>query len=212
MANGYSSEQVRAPHKQGLRLSRGGFGVILSILLPPLGILFLWRQGVFKIRGRVLVTAMSIAVMSAVIYLTLPGSALQTETPLPSTPSRVTAAPSDEVKTALSNIEELLYQQQLEQVIEQGGTERDLLSDAEQLEQEKQEQEAILNTEVYAYNGSGAKYYHSSPVCGNQSNGRKLTVAQAMEERLGACPDCDPPVYGLAGANNTSGDAEASGN
>ena len=210
--NGYSSENVRPPQKRRLRLSRGGFAAILCFLMPPLGILFLWRMGVFKIRGRVLVTALSTFLMCGIILLILPGSALQTESPLPGVPSRVTPAPEGEVKTALSNIEELLYQKELEDVIESGGSETDLLSDQEALELEKAEQEAILNTIVYCYNGSGARYYHTSAVCGNQSNGRKLTVAEAMEEHLGACPDCDPPVYGLAGANNTSGDAESDDN
>ncbi len=207
--NGYSAEHVKPPRKQGFRLSRGGFGAILCVLFPPLGILFLWRMGVFKIRGRVLMTALSTCLMAGVILLALPTSALQTESPLPNVPARVTPAPEGEVKTALSNIDQLLYQRQLEDVIQQGGTERDLLSDEEQLKRETEEQEAILNTIVYAYNGSGARYYHAGPVCGNQSNGRKLTVAEAMEEHLGACSICNPPVYGLAGAANTSGDAEA---
>ena len=34
--NGYSSEHVKPPRKQGFRLSRGGFGAILCVLFPPL--------------------------------------------------------------------------------------------------------------------------------------------------------------------------------
>ena len=83
-----------------------------------------------------------------------------------------------------------------------------VLTDAEQLELERQEQEAILNTIVYAYNGSGARYYHAAPVCGNQSNGRKLTVGEAMQEHLGACDVCNPPVYGLGSSTFVSGDAK----
>ncbi len=210
--NGYSSENVHPPRRQRLRISRGGFAAILCLLIPPIGILLLWRMGMFKIRGRVLITALSTLLMSGVILLLLPGSTLQTESPLPGVPSRATPAPEGEVKTALSNIEELLYQKQLEEVIDSGGSEADLLSDQEALAREKAEQEAILNTIVYAYNGSGARYYHANVVCGNQSNGRKLTVAQAMEEHLGPCPDCNPPVYGLASSTNTSEDSDSSGN
>lgn len=207
--NGYTSPNVAPPfRKKPVRLTRGSFGIVLCILIPPLGILYLWRLGVFKVRGRVLITSLSTALMALVISLMLPVRGIQTETPLPSTPARATPAPEGEVKTALSNIDQLLYQKQLEDVIAQGGSERDLLTDAEQLELERQEQEAILNTIVYAYNGSGARYYHAAPVCGNQSNGRKLTVGEAMQEHLGACDVCNPPVYGLGSSTFVSGDAK----
>ena len=207
--NGYTSPNVAPPsRKKPVRLTRGSFGIVLCILIPPLGILYLWRLGVFKVRGRVLITSLSTALMALVISLMLPVRGIQTETPLPSTPARATPAPEGEVKTALSNIDQLLYQKQLEDVIAQGGSERDLLTDAEQLELERQEQEAILNTIVYAYNGSGARYYHAAPVCGNQSNGRKLTVGEAMQEHLGACDVCNPTVYGLGSSTFVSGDTK----
>ena len=57
----------------------------------------------------------------------------------------------------------------------------------------------ILNTIVYTYNGSGARYYHSVTVCGNQSNLLSLTVEEALAERLSPCPDCDPPIYSQLG-------------
>ena len=57
------------------------------------------------------------------------------------------------------------------------------------------EQEAILHTIVYSVYGNGARYYHKNSVCGTQSNRRELTVEEAMAEGMGACPDCDPPVY-----------------
>ena len=87
--------------------------------------------------------------------------------------------------------------EQLEEVLAQGGSETDLLSDAEQMALIEAEQEAILQTSVYCYSGSGARFYHLEPVCGNQSNRRELTVEQAMLEGMGACPDCNPPVYGF---------------
>jgi len=107
----------------------------------------------------------------------------------------VTQAPAEsETLSALYNIEELLYQQQLAQVIAEGGDETDIMTD-EQLEQRKaQEKEEILNTIVYAV-FSHAQRYHAQRVCGNQSNGRELTVQQAMLEALSPCPDCNPPVW-----------------
>ncbi len=52
----------------------------------------------------------------------------------------------------------------------------------------------MLNTTVYAvYNN--AKMYHAHEVCGTQSNRRQLTVQEALLEGLGACPNCNPPVF-----------------
>ena len=62
----YASENLRTPSRRGLRLTRGGFGAILSLLIPPLGLLFLWRQGVFRIRGRLLLTLVSTVEMALV--------------------------------------------------------------------------------------------------------------------------------------------------
>ena len=65
---------------------------------------------------------------------------------------------------------------------------------SEAQEKLRQEQEAILNTTVYAvYNN--AKMYHAREVCGTQSNRRQLTVQEALLEGLGACPNCNPPVF-----------------
>ena len=50
-----------------------------------------------------------------------------------------------------------------------------------------------MNTTVYSV-FRGAKYYHVSTVCGNQSNGRELTVQEAIMEGMAACPNCNPPV------------------
>ena len=66
----------------------------------------------------------------------------------------------------------------------------------EQRAEQAAKEEAILNTKVYSVY-SGARLYHSSTVCGTQSNRRPLTVEEALGEGLGACPDCNPPVYGF---------------
>jgi len=78
-------------------------------------------------------------------------------------------------------------------------------SAAEMLKEEEAQRQAVLNTVVYAVYGDSAVRYHAAPVCGNQSNRRALTVAEAMKESLAACPDCNPPVVGLS----TSGESTA---
>lgn len=173
--------------------NRGVFSLILCLLCPPLGLMLIWRLGVFRARGRLLLTLLSVIEMSVLAVMAMPKAQLQTVAAVPSVPARATAAPESDVLTALSTMDEILYQQQLQEVIQQGGSETDLLSEEERQAQLKAEQEEILNTVVYCVN-SGAKLYHSGPVCGNQSNRRQLTVREAKLEGLGACPDCNPPT------------------
>ena len=41
------------------RGNRGLLALILTLLLPPAGLAFLWRRGVVRTRGRVLLTALA---------------------------------------------------------------------------------------------------------------------------------------------------------
>ena len=199
-AGGYSPN-VRAP-KASARPRRALVGVLLSLLLPPVGLVYLWRLGIFPTRGRMLITAVSTVEMMIIAILLMPRATLETISPVPGTPARVTAAPESEVLTALSNIEQILLAQETEAPAETAGTTSivDQLSAAEN--------EAILNTIVYTVDSSSARYYHAGPVCGTQQNTRQRPVAEAMAELLGACPDCDPPVLGQSLATATPEPAE----
>lgn len=188
----YTPNMQRPGGNRGVS-GRGVAGLVLAFLLPPVGLFFLWRRGVFRTRGRMLISILSTAEMMAICLLVMPKAELSTQLPSPVTPAAVTAAPEGETLNALSNIEELLYQQQLAQVLAEGGTEEDLMTDEELEQRRLEEEEAIRNTIVYSvYNG--ARYYHADRICGTQTNGRELTVGEAMQERLGACPNCNPPA------------------
>lgn len=193
--SGYSTH-VRTPGSGRVRPNRAIFGIVLCLLLPPLGLLFLWRMGVFRTRGRMLVTALATVEMGVILAMMIPQTAPATSLPIPSTPGRATPAPESDVMTTLSNMDELLRAQQAAENPDatQGPT------IAELLQQQSDEQAAIMNTTVYCVYGSSAKLYHREPVCGNQSNRRALTVQEAMSEGLGACPDCNPPTYGFSTA------------
>ncbi|MBR6767549.1 MAG: hypothetical protein IKM02_06320 [Clostridia bacterium] len=188
------SPNVQRPEKKKAVSNRGIWGLILSILLPPVGLTFLWRKGVFRTRGRMLITAIATIEMMVVFALAMPKETIDTHLPAPIVPAAVTKAPETDTLTALSNIEQLLYEKQLAEVKAQGGSEADLMTD-EQLAQIRQEEEEILkNTIVYSvYNG--AIKYHAKKICGTQTNGRELTVEQAMSEGLAVCPNCNPPVW-----------------
>ena len=171
---------------------RGILGLILAVLLPPVGLLYLWRAGVFRTRGRMLISIISTIEMMVICVLLMPKQEMASFLPVPQTPPAVTTAPASDTLNALSNIEQLLYEQQLANTLAAGGSEADLMTPEQKAALEAEEREAVLNTIVYAVY-RGAVRYHAVPVCGNQSNNRELTVREAQQEGLAVCTDCNPP-------------------
>ena len=191
--NGYTAGVKRPSAERAMSL-RGAVGLLLTLLLPPVGLFFLWQQGVFRTRGRVLLTGLATLEMMGMVVLLTPHQELTPRMPVPAPPALVTASPTEEVLTALYNSDELVYQNKLEQVKAAGGTERDLLTEEEKLEIANDETEAIYDTIVYSVYGSEAVYYHATKVCRTQTNGRELTVRDALREGLEPCPNCNPPT------------------
>ena len=189
---GYAA-RVEKPSKPRAVSGRGLAGLVLTLLLPPVGLFFLWRQGVFRTRGRMLLTALATVEMTLLFVWLTPHQELTPRAPVPVTPALVTAAPQGETLNALSNIEQLLYEQKLAKVVEAGGSARDLLTEEEKLEAQNAENEVIYETTVYSV-FNNAKYYHATKVCRTQTNGRELTVRDAMREGLTPCPFCNPPA------------------
>ena len=169
--------------------------LLLTLILPPLGILLMWRKGIFRMRGRAIVTLLATIEMAIIFGAMMPEKELIQVQPVPQVPVAVTQAPDDTVVTALSNIDQLLAQQQAQMQagqpdVTQAPTEDEVAAAAEQAAQ----QQAIRNTIVYSvYNN--ARYYHAVESCEGQTNRRQLTVEQAMSEGLGVCPKCNPPIY-----------------
>ena len=174
------------------RSNRALGGLLLTLLLPPVGLAYLWRKGVFRTRGRVLLSCVATVEMAVLLLILLPTPQLPQESPAARLPVAVTIAPDDGIVSALSNIDQLLAQQQAAEAAA-SATEAPL-TDEEAAAQRAAEQEAILNTVVYSVY-SNAKYYHATEICGTQSNRRALTVREAMNEGMGACKNCNPPVY-----------------
>ena len=174
------------------RSNRALGGLLLTLLLPPVGIVYLWRKGVFRTRGRMLLTGIATLEMAAVLLCILPTPQLVQDMPVPHLPLAATVAPDDGIVSALSNIDQLLAQEQAAEAA--ASVTPEPLTDEEAAAQHAAEQEAILNTTVYSV-FSNARSYHSQEICGTQSNRRALTVREAMNEGMGACPNCNPPVY-----------------
>lgn len=171
---------------------RGKLGVALSLLLPPVGIAFLWRRGVFRARGRLLITAIATLEMAVVLALLLPTEGITPVSPAAVVPVSATVASSDGVVTALSNMDQLLAEQQAAEAA-LNATEAPQ-KDLSEVERYNAEQQAILDSYVYSV-FNNAKLYHSRQECEEQTNRRTLTVAEALNEGMGACPNCDPPVF-----------------
>lgn len=167
-------------------------GLVLTLLLPPIGLIYLWREGVFRTRGRMLLTCIATLEMALFFALVMPAPDMNMEAPMPVAPVAATIAPDDGVVTALSNIDQLLAQQQAERDAAAGIVTPEPTQDNTAY---MAEQQAILDTTVYCVYGKGARYYHKDSVCGTQSNRRALTVREAMGEGMGACAQCNPPVY-----------------
>lgn len=184
----YTPNMETPSRKKG---NRGLFGLILTLVLPPVGLAYLWRAGVFRTRGRMLITALATIEMAVIFSFMLPQDELLSQAPVPVAPVAATIAPDDGVVSALDNLDQLLAERQAELDAQLGITPEPTQDDAAY----QAEQQAILNTTVYSVYGNSARYYHKDSVCGTQSNRRALTVQEAMGLGMGACPNCNPPVY-----------------
>jgi len=171
--------------------SRGLTALLMTLILPPIGLAYLWREGVFRKRGRILLSAIATIEMALIFSILLPETELSSQAPMPVTPVAATMAPDDGVISALDNLDALLAERQAELDAIAGITPEPTVD----TEARRIEQEAILQTTVYSVYGHGAQYYHKDTVCNTQSNRRPLTVQEALGEGLGACPDCKPPVF-----------------
>ncbi len=87
--------------------------LLLCILLPPVGLLYMWRALVFPLRGRMFVTLIALiettllfvwGFFGLISWTTMP----TTVRPLPGSSVAVTAAPTSNTANALSNIDELI--------------------------------------------------------------------------------------------------------
>lgn len=187
--------------------SRAVSGLLLTLLLPPVGLLYLWRKGVFRTRGRVFLTVIATLEMALLLMLLLPKKALVSDLPVPVAPVAATSVPDSGVLNALSNIDQLLAEKQ---AAERAAAGLDATQEPEDDAAYLAEQEAILDSLVYSVYGDGARYYHRLEICGTQTNRRQLTVREAMNLGMGACPNCNPPIYGHTYTTDAETNAEDS--
>lgn len=187
-SNAYSPNMERPGRKSGGG-RRTALKVVLCVLLPPVGLVWIWRTASFATRGRVLASVLAFASMLVMCLPLFPGRQATPVTPQAAAPVAATHAPEEDVVTALSNIEEVLLQQEAAEAAQRG----EATPSPEPTEEPAMTNEEIYDTIVYSvYNN--AVYYHATSMCNGQENRRQLTVRQAQSLGLGACPNCNPPV------------------
>ena len=186
-SNAYSPNMSRPGRPSGGK--RTALKVVLCVLLPPVGLVWIWRTASFALRGRILASTLAFVSMLVMCLPLCPGRQATPVTPPAAAPVAATHAPEEDVVTALSNIEEVLLQQEAAEAAQRG----DPTPSPEPTPEPAMSTEEVLDTVVYSvYNN--AVYYHTGPVCNGQENRRQLTVRQAQSLGLGACPNCNPPV------------------
>lgn len=186
---GGRSEQTSS---QGIT-RRAVIALLLLVVLPPVGILMMWRRGIFQLRGRVLLTVVSVAILTAMFTFMMPSGTVVEVQPSAVKAGLRTPLPTDAALNALSNMEELLAgveNQPITATDETAVTEETVTE--ETVVAETEEPEDVMQQVVYSVR-SGAKYYHTSGECNGQVNRRSLTVQQAISEGLKPCTRCDPP-------------------
>lgn len=170
---------------------------LLVLLLPPVGLIVLWRNpSAILPKGRLFFTIFAVLEMALLLTIILPDPSADSILPVPVQPAPATRVPGDDVSQSLSNIGELLQERQAAELSAAGiePTVDPVVAAATQAAYALEQQE-ILSTTVYTYSGSGARFYHAITLCEGQSCKRALTVQEAMNEGLGACPNCNPPIY-----------------
>lgn len=139
--------------------------ILLILLLPPVGLAVLWRSSRFPMRGRVVLSALAVISMTAMFSLFL-----SWQTPDPVMPTPAAPAPAASPTPAPTPV----------------PTPTPAPTEAPT---------PAPTPTVYVYAvRKNASQYHKSNKCGSQTNRRKLTLDEALEEGLEPCPDCNPPV------------------
>ena len=185
-----SSSHYSAPQKPGVS-RRALLAMVLTILVAPVGIAMMWYKSIFEVRGRVLLTVLGIAIMTAVLPMMMDDVSVIQLQPTAVKATLRAPLPTDATLNALSNMEELLAGVENKPVVNTDLNEVTGMTVAETVAEVTPEPEDPMQTVVYAVS-SGAKYYHKAAECKGQVNRRSITAAQAVSEGLKPCGRCNP--------------------
>lgn len=148
--------------------------LLLLVLLPPVGLALLWRNARYPLRGQLLLSLLATLSLTCMLVFGFSRAPQEVIAPAPVAPAPAATAtpeptptPSPEELAALA-----------------------AAANPTPTPEPTPEPEPVY---VYAVKRN-ASLYHSGKTCGKQKNSRKITLEEALEEGLKACPDCDPPT------------------
>ena len=84
--NTTTTQTLRRPSRQWPISLRGLGTILLTLALPPVGLLVMWSAGVFRTRGRLFLTTLATIEMMGVFVLMTPHAELANQYPLPVPP------------------------------------------------------------------------------------------------------------------------------
>lgn len=141
--------------------------ILLILFLPPVGLAMLWRNGRYPLRGKLVLSALAMMSMTLMFSLFLDSNRPDPVMPAPAVPAANLAVTPEPTPSPTP-------EPTLEPTPEPSP-------------------EPTPTVYVYAVR-TNASLYHTSNKCGSQTNRRKLTLDEALEEGLEPCPDCNPPT------------------
>ncbi|NLG25344.1 MAG: hypothetical protein GX558_08305 [Clostridiales bacterium] len=204
--NAGAATQMAKPRRDPAAL-RTALLLAAVALLPPMGMLFAWRSRHVELRGRLILSAMAGATMTAMLTALLGGAPAAAIKPTPSVPTEygyaaVTAAPAP-VGAQAPVVAPGVTPAPGPEGGEVGGDAAPARPDAAEATQPPQI-DRLDATLVYAVK-SNATMYHASDICDGQVNRRVLTLREALDEVLAPCPKCNPPTADGIADGSTDG-------
>ena len=182
--SGVRSPGVRA--QEQFHLSAASIAaIVFCVLIPPVGLVMLWHRGMFKLRGRMLFTAVAFLCMVIMFSILRTGEtpAPSDIAPVPYVPSLVTVSP-DKVKhvdSVITQVETTPTPVPYDEMVDYAV----YVTPAP-----TQDVGSVVVFAVF----DNPVYYHADSMCG-QTNRRTLTVAEAVAEGLEPCKRCNPPTF-----------------
>lgn len=154
---------------------------VLCLLIPPVGVLLVWRAEHVDVPVRAVFSAAGLAATTLIFFLLMrPSSAVSTISPTPATPQLIGyGAAATEIPVAATAVP-----------AQGAAPAAPAQSSATDMPQATQEPGALTDdTIVYAVTNN-ASSYHLYQICGTQENHRALTLREALNEGLAPCENC----------------------
>lgn len=208
---GDRQSHVKMPRMSGGR-RREGWLLPLCLLLPPIGVAYMWAMQRFSKRSRVVISAISGLILFAECYFMFAGSAGM---PDPTTftpgagsvyaPTSVTAEPT-EIPAPTELPYDIVQAQPSAYVGEDGvavtADPNAFIPNPDPIVtappaidggEAAQPVSDVASADTIVFTSSGALFYHANPSCGGKDYSEQTTLAQAIERGLAPCNNCNPP-------------------